>query len=148
MMFGIPSADGKGGPSASFPSGGVVMFDFAEGANIEACKIFIDEMFRQESGYMQRAVDLEGGSSAPRVSYTEHVVTDPDFQKINVEIGNPYSLNARADWGPAKGWYADFRLTFYPQLSDFYAGNITAEQCLENWEAAANAVIEAANAKA
>jgi len=141
MMFGIPSADGKGGPSASFSSSGVAMFDSNDGKNVEAAKIFLDEMFRAESGYMQRSVDLAGGSPAPRVSHTEHVVTDPDYQKINVEIGNPYSLTARADWGPAKGWYADFRLTFFPLLSDFYAGNITAEQLLADWETAANAVI-------
>jgi len=124
------------------------MFDTAEGAKVEACKIILTEALSEESGYMQSEVDATGGSAIPVVNFTVHEVTDPDFQKINVEVGNPYSSTARADWGPSKAWYADFRLTFYPQLSDFYAGNITAEELLTNWEAAANAVIEAANAKA
>lgn len=66
---------------------------------------------------------------------------------VTMDRGAAYgAAYARSDFGILESWWADFRGTFYPNLQDFYAGKTDAGTMLDNWQAAADAVISAAHA--
>lgn len=146
QFYPLPTKDGRvgGGDCGAFSSAGVIAFDtVGDGSKLEAIYEAIVFYHSKEGEYFQDCFD-----AAPAgIPVLDHVVIDesamdPIFVEQNLNRGNPYAKeHARSEWGPGCGWYADFRMCLFPFMSSFYAGNMTAEQVLENWEAMANNAI-------
>jgi len=147
-MFAVPTPTGDYVPdSGSFGNSGIAAFKSDNEAENEAAKLCLDAIMSGKVQYLQECNDAQPGN--PSATWVVENWTDEDMIRINKNVGNPYSAaHSRSEFGVLRGWWADFRLTFYPQLQDYYAGNITAEEMLANWAANGTAVIEAANAKA
>ena len=145
-MFSVPSPEGGEWPkTGAFSSSGVVAFDTADGAKLDAIYTAIAYFYSEEGGMF--ADFRKVNPAAASILEHDKPITDglDEVYLINQQQrGNMQATKGlvRNEWGPAYGWYADFRLTFYPQLQNFYSGNITAEQLLETWQANAQAAID------
>ncbi len=139
QMFSVPSPEGGAWPyTGAFSSSGCVAFDTADGAKLDALYTAIAFMYNEEGGLM--AGFREVNPTSPSILEYDKPITEgvEDVFRINqLERGNEQASKGlvRNEWGPAYGWYADFRLAFYPQLQNYYAGKITAEELLETWQA-------------
>lgn len=146
-MFGIPTPDGEEWPqTGAFSSSGVVAFDTANGAKLEAIYTAIAYYYNEEGGLMAD-FRTNNPASASILEYDQPITEGIDQVYITnqVERGNEQASQGlvRNEWGPAYGWYSDFRGGFWPQLQNFYAGNITAEEVLDNWAAHVQGVLDA-----
>lgn len=144
-MFAIPTSDGKvgGGDCGAFSSSGVIAFDTNNGKNLEAVYEALKFYHSEEGGYFQGTQDAapSGTSILDWVQINPENMHPIDVTNL-IERGGPYSVqHARADWGPGYGWYADFRMCWFPQFSSYLGGYITAEEMLDNWELNTNAAI-------
>lgn len=135
-MFSVPSPQGGEWPvSAAFSSSGLIAFDTDNGAKLDAIYTAIAFYFNEEGGLMAD-YRTSNPTTASVVEYDKPLEDAADVFQINqVQRGNKQvELGlVRNDWGPSYGWYDDFRYGFYPQLQNFYLGDITAEQLLDNW---------------
>lgn len=145
-MFAVPSPEGGEWPqTGAFSSSGVIAFDTANGAKLEAIYTAIAYFFNEEGGLM---ADFRSSNptSASVLEYDKPLEDGvADVFKINqLDRGNIQAQKGlvRNEWGPAYAWYADFRLGFYPQLQNFYIGKITAEELLDEWAAHAQGVLD------
>ena len=125
------------------PERQTIAFDTNNGKNLEAIYEALKFYHSEEGGYFQGTQD----ASPSGTSILDWVQINPEnMHPIDVtnliERGGPYSVqHARADWGPSYGWYADFRMCWFPQFSSYLGGYITAEEMLDAWEANTNAAI-------
>jgi len=135
-MFSVPSPKGGEWPaSGAFSSSGVIAFDTADGAKLDAIYTAIAFYFNEEGGLMAD-FRTSNPTSASVLEYDQPLEDAADVFRINqIERGNKQAEMGlvRNDWGPAYAWYEDFRYGFYPQLQRYYIGEITAEQLLDNW---------------
>lgn len=113
---------------------------FKNNGNDEAIKLALGVML-EDPTYQNGIVNAIGKMSLlnnTTINYPTEELTEI------MEQGAEYSANyARSDFGILESWWTDFRETFYPQLQDFYVGNIDAQTMLDTWEAGANGVLGA-----
>lgn len=133
----LPTKDGAAAPvSACWGSNGFCAFD--NNGNAEAAKLALgvwldNPVYQAEysvaTGFMPLVKDtnIDWGSEA--------LADIMDF--VAVYTAN----NTTSSFGILEPWWTDFRGTFYPQMQDFYVGNIDAGTVLDNWQSAANNVI-------
>lgn len=147
QMFACPSPEGKEIPqSGGFSSSGLVAFDTANGAKLDAVYTAI-AFYYNEEGALLSEFRKDNPASASFVEWDQPLtegIEEPylinQVQRGNVQAGKGLVRN---EWGPAFGWYSDFRQGFWPQLQNFYTGNITADELLDNWAAHAQGVLDA-----
>lgn len=142
-ILAVPTADGTTPPtSASWGSSGICAFN--SNGNEETIKLVLNYYLTHPTTYqaLLDATNVTPLLNIGTVNYTDEVVA-----RIMSERGEEYTAKySTSDFGILEGWWSDFRQTLYPQLQDFYVGNIDAQTVLDNWQANGDAVI--ANYKA
>ena len=137
-MYALPSKDGKEPPTtATWGSSG--MAGFKANGHEEAIKTFFDWYLKHQQ-YPEKIANIMGSmSSLKEVKYSW---PNDDIAKL-MAIGTKYTAEkAISSFGILEPWWTEFRETFYPQMQDFYTGNIDAGQVLDNWQKAADEVIK------
>ena len=139
-IVAVPTATGDYLPrTGSFGGSGFVGFT-NDGNKVDAVKLVLEYM-TVESDLVQNMNDLQPGG-VPTLSRVAVEYADPVVAKIIGERGISYAAQGSvAHFGVMKGWWGDFRQTFYPQMQDFYTGKIDAETVVANWDAAADQAI-------
>ena len=137
---GIPSADGAGKPTVcNWGSYGYCGFK-NNGNEEEVLKVL--EMWITDPYWQSSLSNLTGRLSVMSTTTAEY---PEEWIQVTMDRGQAYGAEyAISTFGILESWWADFRGTFYPQLQDFYVGNIDAETLLNNWQAAGDAVISGA----
>ena len=134
-----PTPDGTEAPmSVSWGTYGVCAFDKNDAKRTEAVKLALGEML-QTPDYMSHLCTVTGKFpmlKTTKVSYATEKLTEQ--MGLAAEHSAKYTTS---NFGILQPWWTDFRGTFYPQLQDFYTGTIDAGTMLDNWQAAADAVI-------
>ena len=137
---GIPSADGAGKTTVcNWGNYGYCCFK-NNGNEEEILKVL--ELWITDPYWQSSLSNLTGRLSVMSTTTAEY---PEEWIQVAMDRGSAYGAEfAISDFGVLEPWWTDFRGTFYPQLQDFYAGNIDAETLLNNWQAAGDAVISAA----
>ena len=137
---GIPSADGAGKTTVcNWGNYGYCGFK-NNGNEEEILKVL--ELWITDPYWQSSLSNLTGRLSVMSTTTAEY---PEEWIQVAMDRGSAYGAEfAISDFGVLEPWWTDFRGTFYPQLQDFYAGNIDAETLLNNWQAAGDAVISAA----
>ena len=140
-IYCIPTAEGKEAPDvACWGSSGVAVFK--NNGNEEAAKLAIG-LYLADPAYQTEYCSLFG---AIPVTAGTNITYEADWITEAMEFGTAYGAeHAVSDFGIIEPWWTEFRGTFYPQLQDFYVGNIDAQTLLDNWQTSGDAVIRAAN---
>lgn len=140
-VLGLPTAEGKEIPtSACWGSYGFCAFK--NNGHDEAIKLALNVWLQNpeyqkelclSTGFMpvMNTVEIDWGS--------EHIGEIMDF------VTEYTAAHTVSSFGILENWWTDFRETLYPQLQDFYVGNIDAGTVLDNWQAAGDQVIKNAN---
>ena len=116
---------------------------FANNGHEEEIKQVL-EMWLQDPYWQSQLSNMTGRLSVMSTTTAEW---PNESIAVTMERGAAYGAEyARSDFGILESWWADFRGTFYPNLQEFYVGTVDAGTMLDNWQAAADAVISAANA--
>lgn len=142
-IIAVPTSDGTTPPtSANWGSTGFCAFN--NNGNEEAIKVVLNHYLSNPTTY-QALLDI--GGFIPLLNNGTVTYTDEVVARIMGERGEEYSAKySTSDFGILEGWWSDFRQTLYPQLQDFYVGNIDAQTVLDNWQANGDAVITNYNA--
>lgn len=139
--YAMPTFEGKEVPtSGSFGSYGFIAFDSKDANKNNAILKAVETYLVNPE--CQTLVTNQTG----RMSVMKDTVVEYKTEEIakTMAIGASYSAShTDSSFGVLKGWWTEFRGTFYPNLQDFYAGNIDAGTLLDRWQAAGDAVIAA-----
>lgn len=137
----LPTAKGEAAPeTVSWGSSGII--GFANNGHEEEVKLAIDMLLKTPEA---RKAEIKARGT---LSVMNDVVIDYATDDITAVMARAADYGARcanSGFGIRESWWSDFRETFYVQLQDFFVGNITAEQVLENWQTNADAVVVAAH---
>ena len=137
----FPTPDGKADPHvANWGTSGMVVFRNAnDAAVIEGAKNVIRTLYTD----IELLTALNSGmGTAPT---NKDVFIDYGYDYLNELAERANEWNGKysdSGIGILEPWWSDWRETFYVELQEFYVGNQTAEQMLENWTAKGNAVIQ------
>lgn len=140
--LGIPNATGKA-PSVVCNWGSYGYAAFGNNGHEEAAKLVLSHWL-QDPYWQSQLSNLTG-----RLSVMSTTTADYPTEEIATTMARGAAYGAEyavSDFGILESWWADFRGTFYPNLQEFYIGAVDAGTMLDNWQAAADAVISAANA--
>lgn len=135
----LPTKAGTAGASGSWGSTGLVGFNNA--GHEEAIKAALD-VYLKNPKYCQGTCEICG--TLPRMN---GVTIEYNTEHLNELMTWATDFSAKHNtsaFGILEPWWTDFRGTHYPQLQDFFAGNIDEATMLDNWKAAADEVIKAA----
>ena len=143
--YAMPTFEGADIPmSGSFGSYSFIAFDSGDDAKNDA---------------IRKAIGVYLANSEPQTIITNatgrlSVMTDTVVEYATEEIATMMDLGASysasytdSSFGVLQGWWTEFRGSYYPNLQDFYAGNIDAGTMLDKWQEGGDAVIAAANAE-
>lgn len=139
----VPTKEGKEpGMSACFGSYGFCGFD--NGGHTEAIKLALN-VFLAHPELQDQVTTLTS-----RISLMKDTVVEYETEEIAqmMDIGVNYTAGyTDSSFGILQPWWTDFRGTFYPNLQDFFVGNIDAGTMLDNWQSQGDAIIAAAQAQ-
>lgn len=143
--YAIPTKEGKDIPtSGSFGSYSFIAFDSHDDAKNNDIKNAI-AVYLGNPEYQTIVTNATGRLSVMAdtvVEYATPAIAD------TMARGASYSASyTDSSFGVLKGWWTEFRGTFYPNLQDLYAGKIDAGTLLDKWQVAADAVIANATSK-
>lgn len=137
--YAMPTYEGKEIPkSGSFGSYSFIAFDSGDEAKNEAIRKAVEVYLSNPE--MQTIITNATG----RLSVMADTVVEYDTEEIAeiMERGASYSASyTDSSFGVLKGWWTEFRGTFYPNLQDFYIGRISAQEMLDKWQSSGDAVI-------
>lgn len=137
--YAMPTYEGRSIPmSGSFGTYSFIAFDSKDDARNDAIKKVIAVYL--ENPECQTIVTNATG----RLSVMTDTVVEYATQAIadTMAVGASYSASyTDSSFGVLKGWWTEFRGTFYPNLQDLYAGNIDVATLLDKWQAAGDVVI-------
>ncbi len=102
-------------------------------------------MFLEEPEYQNTILNAWGKFS--RMNNTTIEYSSEELAELMQRCGEYSAEYTVSDFGILEGWWTDFRMTFYPQLQDYYLNNIDAQTMLDNWQAAGDEVIAKAAAE-
>ena len=116
---------------------------FANNGHEEEIKLVL-EMWLQDPYWQSQLSNMTGRLSVMSTTTAEWPT---ESIAVTMERGAAYGAEyAISNFGILESWWADFRGTFYPNLQEFYVGTVDAGTMLDNWQAAADALISAATA--
>ena len=137
----LPTKEGKEAPkTVCFGSNGFCGFN--NNGHEEEIKLALG-VWLDNPDYQKRFCECTG--YLPLMNNAGAKFDDASLQS-KYDFGVKYTAeHAVSDFGILQPWWTDFRETHYPQLQDFYVGKQDAESLLNNWQAAADAVIAKGN---
>jgi ABC-type glycerol-3-phosphate transport system substrate-binding protein len=140
--YAMPTYEGAEVPvSGSFGSYGFIAFDSGDEAKNDAIRKAI-EVYLVNPECQTIVSNATGRLSVMTdtvVEYATEAIAD------TMAVGSAYSASyTDSSFGVLESWWTEFRGTFYPNLQDFYTGNIDAGTLLDRWQEAGDAVIAAA----
>lgn len=114
---------------------------FKNNGNEEAAKLALG-VFLEDPTYQSEYCSATG--RLPMTNGT-NITYETDWITAAMEFGAEYgAAHSVSDFGILEPWWTEFRGTFYPQLQDFFVGNIDAQTMLDHWQTNGDAVIAAA----
>lgn len=117
------------------------------------CFIAFDSGDEYKNNAIKKAIEVylenpECQNIVTNVTGRLSVMTDTEVEYATTEIAQimeratEYSAKyTDSSFGVLESWWTEFRGTFYPNLQDFYAGNIDAGTMLDRWQARGDEVI-------
>lgn len=140
--LGVPTSTGAAVPTVC-NWGSYGYCGFKNNGHEEEIKLVLNHWL-QDPYWQSQLSNLTGRLSVMSTTTAEYPT---DAIATTMARGAAYgAANAISDFGILESWWADFRGTFYPNLQEFYVGTVDAGTMLDNWQAAADAVIAAAHA--
>lgn len=135
-MYCIPTSEGKEVPTVcNWGSYGYA--GFTNNNHEDAIKKVLEEWVKDPK-WQTQLTELTGRFSLMSTTDVEW----PEKIADRMDFGQQYSAeHAISNFGILEPWWADFRTTLYPQLQDFYTGNIDTDTLLANWQNSADKII-------
>lgn len=140
--YAMPTFEGTSIPySGSLGSYCFIAFDSGDEYKNDAIKKAI-EVYLENPECQNIVTNVTGRLSVMTDTEVEYATTE--IAQI-MERATEYSAKyTDSSFGVLESWWTEFRGTFYPNLQDFYAGNIDAGTMLDRWQARGDEVIASA----
>jgi multiple sugar transport system substrate-binding protein len=136
-----PSADGKTYKTASWGANTMVLFKNKEDATkIQAGKAFMDYYLSNTDFQLKLCA---GAGNTPIFQGLKVPLDDPEVKTINDQVAEWTGAYADSSFGILEPFWIQCRSKFYPEMQGLYSGKKTAQQVLDNYKAAVDAVIAA-----